>query len=171
MMTEPAATPEPLTIDIRPASQNDVAWIYSSWLKSYYEHGSNTNSIPPWVYQKHHRAIIQRVTSKPGVNTLVACPAQNEDQILGWLCAEHDRPLGQFTAHFGHVKSEYRRQGIMKALVAAFGIDGETKVHSYTHHTKVAWYDPSLQKTCSIPLAKLVPQYWQFNPYLFTAAN
>ena len=169
----------PQPIDIRPANNTDVAWIYSTWLKNYREFGSCSGHyfgkescvgrIPGFVYWKDYRAAVQRVTSRPGVATLVACPSDNDEQILGWLCGERIKDpvanLDKAIFHYGQVKSERRQQGIMRALVEAFDLTPETQC-SYTHHTKLFWRNEH-NEPHSCALRSILPQSWIFNPYLF----
>lgn len=157
---EVAQTP----VDIRTANAADVPWIYSSWLKSFREHGSGIGRINKESFFQHHRALMLQVTSRSGVVTLVACPSENTEQILGWLCGEK-MPNGRVVLHYGHVKSERRRQGVMRALVEAFDVTRTTPVF-YTHHTKVWWRDQHNTPKAA-PLADIVPASWNFNPYLF----
>jgi ribosomal protein S18 acetylase RimI-like enzyme len=151
-----------LAFTIRPATDADVPWVYSSWLKSYREHGSGVSRIPRETYYNAHRKRIDNVASQ--ATTLVACAPENHEQILGWLCAAAG--VGGYDAvlYYGHVKSHCRRQGIMRALIAALGI---TKANNcaYTHHTKISWVESSKLK--SVPLGDIVPPSWQLNPYLF----
>lgn len=150
-------------IDIRPATGDDVPWIFSSWLKSFREHGSNCGRIAKETYWAEQRRIINAVTSTPGCVTLVACPSENAQQILGWLCGRRmsEREIGFY---YGHVKSERRQQGIMRALVQAFGVNEHTRCY-YAHHTRLSWLDEN-NTPHSKPLGDIVPPGWSFNPYL-----
>ncbi len=163
-MIEAAAAVEPLAIDIRPAVAADVPWIYSSWMKSYREHGSGIGRIPKEVYRVYHRRGIERITARDGMITIVACNPDDNEQIFGWLCGTVDFEKKSAVLHFGHVKSERRRQGIMRALVAALGVT-PAMTTEYTHHTKVSWVENA--KILSLPLGDVVPPEWIFNPYLF----
>lgn len=168
----PAPSPAPaevLAIEIRPATGDDVPWIYSSWLKSYREHGKGAHLIPRETYYKHHRQRMEKITSTSGVVTIVACPAENSEQILGWLCGAKLPPYDA-VLYYGHVKSHARRQGIMKAMCAAFGVGRGSQV-AYTHHTRISWVerDPASgeDKFKSTQLSDLLPLNWHYNPYLF----
>lgn len=164
MPLPPREAAEPLAIDIRPATGADVPWIYSSWMKSFREHGSGVGRISRDVYRVHHRLAMERVTSKDGVLTIVACNPEDNAQIFGWLCGEVDTTKRRAVLYYGHVKSERRRQGIMRALCAALGVELGMEVH-YAHHTKVSWLENG--KLQSLPLGDIVPPGWIYNPYLF----
>jgi hypothetical protein len=155
--------PETLQIDIRPATSDDVPWIYSSWLKSFREHGGGMSRIPREVYYKYQRLRIEKTTSTPGVITIVACPSDNEAQILGWLCGAPNVARYECVWHYGHVKSTHRRQGIMRALIAAFGMSKLNEC-AYTHHTKITWHENDRLNT--VHMSEIAPFRWQYNPYL-----
>lgn len=159
----PAPDPETLAIDIRPATGDDVPWIYSSWLKSFREHGSGITRIPRETYYKHQRQRVEKITSTPGVATIVACAAENNEHILGWLCGAVGLTPYDAVFYYGHVKSTHRRRGIMRAMVAAFGVS-KTSQCAYTHHTKVAWDE--IDKKKSVHLSAILPLNWHYNPYL-----
>lgn len=165
VIPSPTQEPEVLAIDIRPATGDDVPWIYSSWLKSFREHGSGIVRVPRETYYKHQRQRIEKTTSTSGVATIVACAAENNEQILGWLCGAVGIAPYDAVFYYGHVKSTHRRQGIMRAMVAAFGMSKASQC-AYTHHTKLSWIEADHLK--SLQLSDITPLSWHYNPYLFT---
>lgn len=161
---------------IRPAVADDVPWIYSSWIKSYREAGEAIQKDPKVVstrqirygripyrsFRTGYRAIMERVTGREGVVTIVACNPECREQVRGWICGSVT-PDGA-VLHYAHVKSEWRQQGIAKALVAALGVTPEMKVE-YTNHTMLSWLLNS--RLLTLPLEDVVPESWIYNPYLF----
>lgn len=167
------APEEALKINIRPATGDDVPWIYRSWFNNFREKGSCSGNfhgvgscamrVRGHVFHKHYRALVLRLTSRPGVMTIVACPEGAEGQILGWMCGERLNE-GELALHYAHVKSEWRRKGIGRALVTAMGLRESDVVH-YSHHTKLTWRNEQGVFESS-PLRAILPVSWVFNPYI-----
>ena len=145
-----------LAIDIRPAVGDDVPWVFSSWIKSYRQHGPREAQGPRQHYYADKTRGITRVTGTPGVVTLVACNPDNEQQIFGWACGRYWQEDDTLDLHYIHVKSIYRRAGVARALVSALGLSLDTKVR-FTHTTAVD----------GASLRDWVPKSWAYRPNLF----
>lgn len=111
---------------IRPAKSADEGYIFDSWLRSM----AHDLSIPDddgerrrfWRAQK----LVVAACLKHG-KTLVACSRLDQDEIMGWACAE---PPGLL--HFVVVKGGCQRQGLCRELVKALGMAPAAKA---SHHT------------------------------------
>ena len=117
-------------IRIREATEQDVNFIFSSWLKSYRD-SSFAKSITNTVYFHEHHKLIEELLKTCKV--LVACDNNNIGDIFGYTVTEEIE--GQFVTHFSYVKHTYRNLGIAKALFKEAGADF-TKLSLYTHSTK-----------------------------------
>lgn len=131
-VAEPAASAEPIRIDIREAVAEDVPFLYDTWLRSYRDGSRTAKQVNGKLYFDSQRKVIDRIISTPGCSTLVAVNPSDHGQIFGWLCGE---ALQQsIVLHYGYVKSTFRKHGVFGALVRAFGFKVGVGVF-YTHHT------------------------------------
>lgn len=104
-------------IKVRPIQDEDINFIYSSWVKGY---AGLYRSQPRWAVYTLQMSIIRELVSMCEV--LVATPDGDEDQIAGWLCYEWD------VYHFCYVKSPFRRFGVARTLLEASGVKDSIKV-------------------------------------------
>ena len=121
-----------LPIWIRKANQEDVNFIFNSWLKSF--RGSLfAKPLNNTVYFTEHHKILERIAKTSEI--LIACNKDDPTQIYGYICAE--RVEGIFVLHYAYIKHTYRSMGIAKILLSAFERDPE-EAGCYTHHTRSA---------------------------------
>lgn len=90
---------------IRPMVAADHVFVKSSWAKSF----SFSDWAGPWTNDEYWGAIkpkLDGLLAKPGVEALVYCNPQDQDQILGYACYEkgHDFPV----LHWAYVKHPFR---------------------------------------------------------------
>lgn len=121
-----------LPIRLRPANQEDVPFIFNSWLKSY-RNSLFARNITNTTYFTEHHKLIQRIVKKNQV--IVACNDQDPSQVYGYICAGHID--GIFVLHYIYVKHSFRNLGVGKALLNSFNHDINTAA-IYTHHTRIA---------------------------------
>lgn len=115
---------------LRAATQMDVEFIFSSWLKSYRNTPQSSLLTNPTYFTEQHRLIekLLRVSQ-----VLVASSSEDSSQILGWACASDVENC--FCLHYVYVKHTFRKLGIARMLINAFKEANSPGV--YTHHTKV----------------------------------
>ena len=117
---------------LRPMVEDDIPFIFNSWLKSYrFSHFGEkiTNTI---YFQDHHK-LLERIVGNSKV--LVACDPQDSSHLYGYSVAgEQDDVL---VLHFIYVKHTFRNLGIGKTLLDALGHDNSSAA-VYTHHTRMA---------------------------------
>lgn len=118
-------------IKVRELGEREHPFLFSSWLNSYRRRSSFARRITDKVFFSRHHAVIERILQRPSTTVLVATPVGEPDTFLGYLIVE--RALGMTILHFAYVKDAWRRMGVMKALVAAAGIDPNACV--FTHRT------------------------------------
>jgi ribosomal protein S18 acetylase RimI-like enzyme len=117
---------------LRTMVEDDIPFIFNSWLKSYrFSHFGEkiTNTI---YFQDHHK-VLERIVKNSKV--LIACDPQDSSQLYGYSVAgEIDDVL---VLHFIYVKHTFRNLGIGKTLLDALGHD-KSSAAVYTHHTRMA---------------------------------
>lgn len=101
-------------IVIRPAVESDVALIYSSWLRSYWNATACNMGIEYQVYQVGQRARIKRLID----HVEIVCSPAVPDAIMGWRCADYSGDRSSL--HYVYVRQPYRRQGIAKYLLGTW---------------------------------------------------
>lgn len=114
---------------IRPAGPPDVPFILNSWLRHYHEHGEGARHIPNPVFfsaQGHHGLVTHLLNTS---SVLVACTAEDENAILGWVCAAPP------VLHYVYVKAPFRGLGIGAALLSAAIPTARSYNISVTHWT------------------------------------
>jgi GNAT superfamily N-acetyltransferase len=88
---------------------DDVAFIYSSWMKSYRASEPHMASDD---YYSLQRLRIDRLIAKHGV--LVVYPEGRNRVIAAWACLDLAR---EAVAHYVYVQREYRGRGIARILL------------------------------------------------------
>lgn len=121
-----------LKIRLRPATQEDVPFIFSSWLKSY-RNSLYARNITSTTYFSEHHKIIQNIVKKNPV--IIACNDADPSQVYGYICA--GKTEGIFTLHYIYIKQSFRTMGIAKSLMQSMGFDSNV-ASIYTHHTRTA---------------------------------
>ena len=117
---------------IRPMVDEDIPFIFNSWLKSYrFSHFGEkiTNTI---YFQDHHK-VVERIIKNS--KTLIACDPEDSSQLYGYIVAAVEE--GILVLHFIYVKHTFRNLGIGKTLLDALGHD-KSSAAVYTHHTRMA---------------------------------
>lgn len=137
---------EALPIRIRKATEADVPFIFSSWLKSYRQSPTVRNIANTSYYTEHHKVIENLLQS---CEVYVACKDTDTAEIYGFICAEV--VSGIFVLHYVYTKHTYRGLGIANQLLSAYErADGAAM---YTHFT--------------MPATKLAEKYmFVYNPYI-----
>jgi len=133
---------------LRDAIQEDLAFVYNSWLKQY-RNSPFTVGMGNDLYYSQHRRVIDAILNKSDIK--VICDAEDTNKIYAWACGEKfDTPL----MHFIYVKRDYRGKGLSKMLLSEFGWEEGSHVVS-THYLKLKGKDFSIGGTNII-----------YNPYL-----
>lgn len=105
-----------LPIRIRPAAESDVAFIFSSWLKSY-RSSRFAQGITNTVFFGEHHKVIEELLKTSTV--LIACNKNDSTDIYGYICAEIISNV--FVVHYMYIKHTYRLFGLAKVMMAQFG--------------------------------------------------
>lgn len=129
---------------IRRMVPQDVAYIRSSWLASYYEHGVRRPTFPGREYRERWGRIIAALLSSAKV--WVAVAQDDNSVILGWACVESETRI-----HYIHVVHSFQRWGVATALLSQAGVNPAARV-LYSHRTTDS--------------DRGVPSHWEYCPWL-----
>ena len=119
-------------IRLRPIIEDDLPFLYNSWLKSYrLSHFAEkvTNTI---YFQDHHK-LVERILQNSKV--LMACNPSDPSQLYVSVVASSLDHIS--VVHFLYVKHTFRNMGVGKTLLDATGHSPD-KASVYTHHTRMA---------------------------------
>ena len=106
---------------IREYRDDDEAFIYNSWLKSF--RGAHFSGVlPSDLYYEAYRTLIDRILFDDRTSIAVCHNIENENQIFGYAVAA-DLGEHQPVLHYIYVKDPFRRAGIMKELVRHLQIE------------------------------------------------
>ena len=119
-----------LPISFRKANEQDVSFIFHSWMNSY-KNSSFASKLNPPVYNSEHHKIIEKLLKNS--QTIIAHPSDDSTQIMGYICASYVE--SNLAIHYIYIKHSFRSLGIAKMLLAAFHHNPEMPI-LYTHHTK-----------------------------------
>jgi hypothetical protein len=136
-------------IRLRPANEEDVNFIFNSWLKSF-RNSAFARHIPNSIYYTEQHKLIEKLVKNFSV--IIACNDEDASQVYGWICAGEVQNI--FCLHYIYVKHSFRSMGIAKLLFNSFKHDPST-AGIYTHHCRIA--DTMASKTNMI-----------YDPYILT---
>jgi len=119
---------------LRVGTNADVPFITNSWLKSY-RSADFVRAMPDQQYYHFQHKLLEELLPESVVK--VACNAERNDQILGWICAQPTTEA--LIVHFVYVKQPFRGLGVARRLVTELLNDyGLTEI-VFTHRTKLFW--------------------------------
>lgn len=157
------------SVAIRQAVDDDIPFIFNSWLKTYYRSEvakrltwmrelvpyarvMDCKSIgerdKPNIYYVLQRELIKSILEVAYVHT--AYYVDDPNLLIGWACAEPERKV----LHYVCIKPDYHGLGIAKELIESFGFNSQNEL-IYTHRTE------DLRNY-------YLPELWQYNPELTT---
>lgn len=100
---------------IRQSSEEDIPFIYNSWLKSYRKAHMNY-LIPSDYYYSFYQKEIQRLMNNS--QTLIVHAESDPTHIYGFLTYKLS-PIGIQIAHYSYIKQPYRNMGLFGSLLKA----------------------------------------------------
>lgn len=109
---------------IRKASESDIPFIFSTWLKGLYYGNETFREIDKGIYFSKYHDVISALLRKSEIKVAYSDDGIDEDVILGYSVSQGAR------LHWVHVKEEWRKTGIAGGLVAS-------ATNSCSHITKV----------------------------------
>lgn len=120
-------------IRLRVANEDDIGFIFNSWLKSYRASSVNRDIINATFFTEHHK-VLERILKHAQV--IIACSNEDPMHIYGWICAEYID--GIFCLHYIYIKHSFRKMGVGRLLFNAFEHSDAAGI--YTHHTQPMRY-------------------------------
>jgi len=111
--------------NIRPPKPEDLSFIYSTWLNSFY-YDSWTKSIRKSVYFNNYKKVLDRLLNETVIS--IACLIEDDSVILGYMVSEPE------IIHYVYVKEAFRKMGIAKSL--AKELFDDEKGFEFTHKTR-----------------------------------
>lgn len=167
--TKDATTKVEQPIRIRPAVENDLAYVHQTWLKDF-ERGPFARPIHPRIYRaEQSRTIARLVKTCPLV---IACDPEFADNILGWACGEvwagPNRPdIDGVVIHYVYVPRQFRERRIgrrlLVELVGEDALEGRMPLF-YTHLPEPRLIRGAQGRQPAVAL--LMAKDPQYNPYL-----
>lgn len=106
---------------IREAKPSDMDFIYSTWLRAYYDLMNRFHKPSKTVFFKEHQTYIKKLVEKS--DCYIVCNEEDTDQIISYMVAEPN------TLHFIYTKNVFRQYGFARMLLNLI------KPVAYTHHT------------------------------------
>lgn len=126
-------------INVRPNRQEDLNFIYSTWLNGL-KYGNDLFSlIPPKIYFSEYSKILETLIHADTTEVKVAALIEDPDVIIGYSVLHPPHIL-----HWIFVKPPWRKIGISKLLIP-------NTITTITHITKLA--------------LSIKPQAYEFNPF------
>lgn len=143
-----------LPISIRPFIEDDVNFIFHSWIETAKEYSSIGRNMRKSIFIKECRHLIQKILNR--ADGLMAFNAEDPTQIFGYLIYENDSdkiPL----LHFIYVKGLFRNMGIARKLMESADI-----------HPKTSFFYTQLT-TYTDEFLKDFESKYNYDPYLVLA--
>lgn len=122
---------EKLPVLFRDLAEEDVPFVYNSWLKSF-RNGTMCRNVDNSIYFFNHHKIIGQLLERSKV--IVCCNSLDPKIIYGYLVFEDID--GQFVLHYIYVKNIYRKLGLARKLLEQSKHDFSV-LGCYTHQTQV----------------------------------
>jgi hypothetical protein len=105
-----------LPIKYREATEGDMPFIFSTWLKSY-RNSDWARQMSNDIFYSQHKAVVAHLLSKAQI-TMITSDTQ-DDEIYGYTVAS---VIGSTSVvHFCYVKYNFRKLGLMSGLVKHLG--------------------------------------------------
>ena len=117
---------------VKPAGEA-LAFVMSSWLKSYKARGCALHGLDDATYYRSYHPELMRLIAR--CNVALATLEDDADAYMGWACGTDG------VLHYVYVKWPYRQHGIARTLMAAAA--GEPKIYTFEPSTK----DGALRKS------------------------
>lgn len=99
----------------RPYCADDVAFVYSSWGRSYYKGSGAHKQISPDEFHSFHRPIIDKFFSRPAATVIVVHHADEPSVIIGWIAVEILQT--KLMIHYIYIKATFRRRGLLWEMI------------------------------------------------------
>lgn len=102
-----------IPICLRGGQPEDLPFVFSSTLQSYFYNSPMTKRLLPTVFYPEHKKVLTNLLKRPTSRLVLAVSDADRDLIYGFLLAEPELK----TVHYMYVKRAFRRFGIMRELL------------------------------------------------------
>lgn len=120
-----------LPIAIREATEGDIPFLFSSWLKSF-RSGLLPREVDNTIYFTEHHKVVEKLLKCS--TTLIATSPDDPATIYGYVVYQHID--GILTLHYCYVKHTFRGMGVLRQLLKSIEHDWNT-TGLFSHMTKI----------------------------------
>lgn len=120
-------------IGLRGIEPNDLAFIMSSWLRSFKDTSNFAKDIPTETFYPNHHKLLERIIARPTTKIMIAHLEESPEVILSYMVYE-TMPLS-LVIHFMFTKHNFRRFGLAKLLFETLQVNPSQAAIEYTHKT------------------------------------
>lgn len=110
---------------VRRADADDAAFVFSYWLRDYYEHSAFAKGIDKTLFMHLHHLLLERIIARSVIH--IVCDVEDPSVCYGFICAEGP------VLHYIFVKRRFRRLGLARRLLREAGL--EAGPQAFTHLT------------------------------------
>jgi hypothetical protein len=114
---------------IREVTNDDLPFVYSTWLRSYRYNSQFARKLTNKVYYEWHHKAIERILAR-GATCSIICDEHDRNVVFGYLVWELAGPHA--IIHFAYVKKAFRNLGLMNQLLQASG----KTFNMFSHYTE-----------------------------------
>lgn len=156
-MSNVAAPLEGLPLAFRQAGEQDVSFLFNSWMTSFRQAPSLQRVAQPFYFNGQHK-LIERILAQSQV--LLVVDKDTPHNIYSYIV--YEKVEGVLVLHYAYTKQTFRKLGLFKKLLAEAGHTREV-AGLYTHESKISkyvgdhvnmYYNPYLLFECLKPAAK-----------------
>lgn len=110
-------------VNIRAYTHNDLHFLLSSWLRSYFRRSPFTEKIQARTFYEFHEVLIKTILARPTTKAYIAVDKEDPNHIYGFSVFEENNNYKIF--HYCYVKKPFRNFKISTELIkhAPFQID------------------------------------------------
>jgi GNAT superfamily N-acetyltransferase len=109
-----------MTISHRPALTADRQFIVTTWSASYKKsHSAGLVTADDWAGIMHPQ--LEKILDRTDARAMIATEKSDPDFFYGWIAGDTSESVP--VVYFVYVKQPYRRTGIARGLLKAFGVD------------------------------------------------
>jgi hypothetical protein len=116
---------------MRTPKEEDVSFIFNSWLKSYRSSDFAKNQCNS-VYYENYKKIVENIINRSLITIL--CNVEDDNHILGYVVFE-ELPGENLLLHYLYIKHTYRKCGLAKNVISSIRKSNNPILTS--HHTRV----------------------------------
>jgi len=119
---------------IRLHTEDDLNFIYATWLKSYRSNSIHTKRVPKELYFDYQQQAIRRIIENERNVISIACSYLDPVTIFGYLIYHPPiRPKAPYILHYAYVKQDMRGLNIFHELLKEAAINFKRCI--FTHWT------------------------------------